>query len=612
MCIKSSRFITIGILLILSAASEIRGQRTYPEIDTLFNTAIKLGNSNLDSTYAIAKTIYLMSTELHDPYGEVKGRLLAAHYFINTFKLDTARHILNACEAYYDHEPGYYLSKDNGRVRLYQTRLSVRRQEYRLAKIYAKEALTIFRKLGDKYYESEVLIILGSMAWVMDDDPGALSYYLEAYRMKNESPDPDERYAPSLLVNIANVLNRMGQYEKALQYAHQGRRMTVEKNDWVGMPNILNTIGQLHKNANHEDSALFYFQKSIQTVNDHHLPQPSFAAILNISHFYSEKGQSRRANEALKELLNFRGPMPGGVSEMVHLDLAKNYLKLERFDSSIVAARPVFKKVLRNNNKKFIIEFSSVLSEIFEKKKQLDSALYYSKINYAFKDSIYNVDNQKKLSTLYAEMETIASQKEIKLLEQQAEIEKAENRILYISIASGALVTLLTFFLVLLNHRNKEKKQKLINLELRNELDQRKKDLHQQALRMIYINNGLADVEEGLKKIKLETNGKQQDIQTILNSIHLNRSLEKEWDNFDAYFGNVHVGFYEKFNTTFSQLSILEKRLAGLVRMNLTNGEIAGILNIESKSVKMAKYRLKKKIGLNDEQDMNSYLQTFG
>jgi DNA-binding NarL/FixJ family response regulator len=121
----------------------------------------------------------------------------------------------------------------------------------------------------------------------------------------------------------------------------------------------------------------------------------------------------------------------------------------------------------------------------------------------------------------------------------------------------------------------------------------------------------LAEVEESLRKIKTVSNGNPKEVQELLSSIHINKSLEKEWDNFTDYFGSVHVGFYEKFNGLFPNVTLSEKRLAGLIRMNMTNSEIAGILNIESSSVKTAKYRLKKKVGLNDEQDIHSFLQTF-
>lgn len=55
-------------------------------------------------------------------------------------------------------------------------------------------------------------------------------------------------------------------------------------------------------------------------------------------------------------------------------------------------------------------------------------------------------------------------------------------------------------------------------------------------------------------------------------------------------------------------MSISEKRLAGLIRMDLTNREIAGILSIEDSSVKTAKHRLKKKLALTDEQNLYQFL----
>lgn len=611
MKIKEFPVLVLGVALacMLNCA---HAQRTYPEIDTLFNKGIALGNTNLDSSLSLARRIIAVSKEFKDEYGMVKGNMLAAHVFMVRFQLDTAKSLLLACEEYYQSNPKYYYTIDHGRVQLYQARVRGRKQEHRLARMYAAEARKIFHEIGDLRYEIEAVSYQGALESMMENFSQALTFYTKAVELKNESTDSTQRYTPDLLLNIANTYSRLGQYQRALEYGRKSLAMQVAKNDLNGIPNTLNSIGSFHNNLKYRDSAVYYFEKSKRIAEENNNSMYAFLAESNLANMYANAGEHKNAIRIVRNQLKRTAPLPFGMRENAVFILAKSLLKDNDPDSAILVSRPVFKKVYSQNQKQFVLQFSPLLTEAFERKKRFDSALYYSKITYAFKDSIYSIDNQKKLSTLYAEMETIASQKEIRLLKQQSELEQAENRILQVSIAFGFIATTMVIILLVLNHRNKQKKQLLVNYELRTELEQRKKDLHQQALRMIYINNGLADIEEGLKKIKTEANGKHQDIQVLLNSIHVNRSLEKEWDNFDAYFGNVHVGFYEKFNNAFPHLTILERRLAGLVRMNLTNPEIAGILNIENSSVKMAKYRLKKKLGLNDEQDFNQFLQTFG
>jgi hypothetical protein len=360
------------------------------------------------------------------------------------------------------------------------------------------------------------------------------------------------------------------------------------------------------------DSSIYYYEKGRNLAIEQNSSQMAFIAEYNIANTYSNAGQYERSNTIIQNLLITSKQIPPGMTEGSNYLIAKNYLKLNRLDKSIQVARKSLDKAIASKSKQLIILVSEILGQAYQIKKKNDSALYFLKIHHSYKDSVYNQESQKKLSTLYAEIETIAKQKEIQLLERESELDHAENRILQLTIAFGSVLTPLAIVTLILTHWNKQKKQKLINYELQSELDQKKKDLHQQALRMIYLNNGLTEVEEGLKKIRTTQSDAPHEIQHVLNSIHLNKSLEKEWNNFDAYFGSVHVGFYERFNGSFPQLTILEKRLAGLIRMNLTNSEIASVLNIENNSVKMSKYRLKKKLALTDEQDINQFLQTFG
>ena len=45
--------------------------------------------------------------------------------------------------------------------------------------------------------------------------------------------------------------------------------------------------------------------------------------------------------------------------------------------------------------------------------------------------------------------------------------------------------------------------------------------------------------------------------------------------------------------------------------MGLKNKEISSILNIKYESINMAKYRLKKKMDLSEEADINDYIESF-
>jgi DNA-binding CsgD family transcriptional regulator len=58
-------------------------------------------------------------------------------------------------------------------------------------------------------------------------------------------------------------------------------------------------------------------------------------------------------------------------------------------------------------------------------------------------------------------------------------------------------------------------------------------------------------------------------------------------------------------NQKYPTLTEKEKRLAAYMRLNFSTKDIASILNITTKSVEINRYRLRKKLGI--EQGINLY-----
>ena len=71
----------------------------------------------------------------------------------------------------------------------------------------------------------------------------------------------------------------------------------------------------------------------------------------------------------------------------------------------------------------------------------------------------------------------------------------------------------------------------------------------------------------------------------------------------------VHHEFFTQLKATFPDLTAKELQLCAFVRMNLTNKEIASILNISVRGVETARYRLRKRLGMSQEDDMAQFLE---
>ena len=70
----------------------------------------------------------------------------------------------------------------------------------------------------------------------------------------------------------------------------------------------------------------------------------------------------------------------------------------------------------------------------------------------------------------------------------------------------------------------------------------------------------------------------------------------------------VNTEFYHNLIRQFPTLTKSEVDLCGLLKLNLSNKEISALKNVSPDSVKMARNRLRKKIGIQPEEDIYAFI----
>ncbi|WP_430410636.1 helix-turn-helix transcriptional regulator [Kordia sp.] len=130
------------------------------------------------------------------------------------------------------------------------------------------------------------------------------------------------------------------------------------------------------------------------------------------------------------------------------------------------------------------------------------------------------------------------------------------------------------------------------------ELDQKKQMLHKikERIKELYSN------VDATTKTKL---------MSIVNTIKMTRNNQKHWDDFKLYFENINPNFLKRLTTQFPCLTAKDLKYCCYLKMNMSNEDIRFILGINQESVRTHKYRLKKKMVLNKEQDLRMYIQSY-
>jgi DNA-binding CsgD family transcriptional regulator len=110
------------------------------------------------------------------------------------------------------------------------------------------------------------------------------------------------------------------------------------------------------------------------------------------------------------------------------------------------------------------------------------------------------------------------------------------------------------------------------------------------------------DVED-LKKLKAKEIAEAR----IENIEILNKTTiltEDDWNKFKELFEQVYQGFFTRLKEKLPDLTQAEIRLVCLSKLKLDTKQMAGILGVSTDTIKKTRYRLRKKLGLSGEDNI--------
>ena len=97
-------------------------------------------------------------------------------------------------------------------------------------------------------------------------------------------------------------------------------------------------------------------------------------------------------------------------------------------------------------------------------------------------------------------------------------------------------------------------------------------------------------------------------INKLGSRIYQNLMINKDREEFEIQVEQACEGFFKNLEHKHPDLTNQERRLAALLRLNLSSKEISGILNISPKSVDQSRYRLRKKLDLDKDINLSTFL----
>lgn len=164
------------------------------------------------------------------------------------------------------------------------------------------------------------------------------------------------------------------------------------------------------------------------------------------------------------------------------------------------------------------------------------------------------------------------------------------------------------------NLKKKQEIVKLKNEKLRIDNLYKSKELANSTMGVIKKNQFLTELKEELEKIKeyAEKNKLVSgDVRDVIRKIDRDIDNEENWKVFEDYFDRVHEKFLNRLKTKYPILTAKDLRLSAYLRMNLSTKEIAPLMNITVRGVEISRYRLRKKMEIDRNENLNDFLMKF-
>jgi len=146
-----------------------------------------------------------------------------------------------------------------------------------------------------------------------------------------------------------------------------------------------------------------------------------------------------------------------------------------------------------------------------------------------------------------------------------------------------------------------EYEQELINSQ-KDIIDEKQRELTSTALRMANYQDNITEIIEKCNS------GHAVNVNDIKKELQLLMKQKDYWKQFETRFNTLHPEFGNILTSKFSKLTKNDIEFCSLLKLNLSNKEIASLLQISHESAITKKYRIKKKMEINDDAEFEKLL----
>ncbi|GEM_PF-6117318 len=190
-----------------------------------------------------------------------------------------------------------------------------------------------------------------------------------------------------------------------------------------------------------------------------------------------------------------------------------------------------------------------------------------------------------------------------KYLEQYNElVSRSDNALLQNILEYHALQSELEL------EKSKAESRKKESERLRIELERKENELMEKTRHLIKQTEALTQFKNDLEALVKRSSPSDPQVRQIKERLKSLPESQLNWQDFDQEFKAVHPEFVTALGKRFPDLTTMEKKICALLRINLSSPDIAKLFFLSERNIQNHRYRIRKKLKLETNDNIHEFL----
>lgn len=500
-----------------------------------------------------------------------------------------------------------------GALSAQQNRLEKAINEVKSNKHNSKIILEVEQLIPDSKDEKlnlEAYSVLGEAYNALEVYDKAYVYYEKALQLAEKNKLTDK--IGLIKEDLGNIQFRIGNYKNSIQLYNDSEKCFQKTGDFDGMMRAKGNVAIVAIKTGNRQQAI---KSLIEIKNKKRLnPLTKATTLLTLGNIYLEASETNKAITYYLEALSLiENTDNTRFKILVNQNLAESYVALKQYDAAFFYNKKseVLLEKIKSNELKSSLYF--LYSEINNGKSQFKEAYKNLQLHQKFKELSDNSEQVLQIQNIET-LNKIESQKlDLQIKEQKIRLLQNEKFIAGIKIFCLILLLIAIVFLLFYLTKKQRKKVKALSqtisqTEDKLEFSQSKTD--KMVLNIIKNNDFIERFRDNLKQIQTKSNDSESKAE--LNKLIVDlQNFKLINDTKDDLFNQVDAQFTYKLEKKYPALTEEERKICVLIYLDLKNKDMAVILNLSVRSVENCRYRIRKKMDLESNDNLSAVLHNL-